>query len=312
MSPEERQAKLILEHVDHEEETYSDGQDIEEEITRIVSSEEKAEAIKNKLEADPSWAVLAHLSPERENLLSWYPFRKDASLLEAGAGFGALTGLFCRRVKKVTAIELTGKRAEATAARHGEFANLTVIAGSLARISLKEKFDYVAAIGVLEYAGRYEESSDPFLGFLKTLRSSLAEGGTLILAIENRFGLKYWAGAREDHTGRLAESIEGYPHQKATQTFSKGEIRDLLENAGFKRMEFYYPLPDYKFALEIFSDSYLPTINHNVRTGIYPYPDLCRPREFFFDEKLVNDSLVKEGKFGFFANSFLIFARAKQ
>ena len=31
------------------------------------------------------------LSPLRENLLEWYEFRRDASLLQVGADFGALT-----------------------------------------------------------------------------------------------------------------------------------------------------------------------------------------------------------------------------
>ena len=42
------------------------------------------------------------LSPLRENLLEWYEFQADGELLQVGADYGALTGLFKRRVKAVT------------------------------------------------------------------------------------------------------------------------------------------------------------------------------------------------------------------
>lgn len=36
---------------------------------------------------------------------------------------------------------------------------------------------------------------------LNMLKPFLKENGKVLLAIENKFGLKYWCGAAEDHTG---------------------------------------------------------------------------------------------------------------
>ncbi|NIM46570.1 MAG: methyltransferase domain-containing protein [Candidatus Aenigmarchaeota archaeon] len=306
MSEKELESKLILDHTD-EEKGYSEGE-IEDEILKIFKSRNSRKKVDRILENSPSWPMFYHLSDERENLLNWYPFKKDASLLEVGSGCGALTGLFCRSLKKVTAIELTEKRATITALRNRDNENLTVIAGNLNKILLDEKFDYATSIGVLEYAGEYTDSKKPFLDFLIKLKSSLKKNGTLIIAIENKFGLKYWSGVSDDHTGRLFDSIEGYPNQKRVKTFERNGLEKLLKNVGFRKIDFYYPLPDYKFPREIFSDEYPPTQQHNIRAGLLPAPDLSQERIYLFDERLVSDNIILSNHFGFFANSFLVFA----
>ena len=49
------------------------------------------------LGANPKLEFLYALSPQRENLLEWYPFRKEGTLLQVGSDFGALTGLYARK-----------------------------------------------------------------------------------------------------------------------------------------------------------------------------------------------------------------------
>ena len=48
------------------------------------------------LAEDDRWPGLYHFSPVRQNILGWYPFKKDASVLEIGAGCGAISGVLCR------------------------------------------------------------------------------------------------------------------------------------------------------------------------------------------------------------------------
>ena len=75
--------------------------------------------------------------------------------MEIGAGCGALTGLLCDKCKKVTAVELSKRRATAAQLRCREKDNLEVIVGNLNDIEFGEKFDYITLIGVLEYQGTY-------------------------------------------------------------------------------------------------------------------------------------------------------------
>lgn len=287
---------------------YSDG-DVENEILEIFKGEKQNEKMAEILMNDPSWPMRYHLSPVRESLLSWYEFKKDASLLEIGAGCGALTGLFCEKLDKVVAVELTKLRSDIISHRYKDRKNLSVVAGNLNDLKIEEKFDYVTLIGVLEYAGKYTKLEDPFVDFLKKAKSFLKKDGLLIIAIENKFGLKYWAGAKEDHTGKLFDSIENYPNEKNIQTFGKRELKNVLREAGFETLKFYYPMPDYKLPVEIFSDEYLPTLKHNIRADIFPAADYSQPREYLFDEKLVMDNIIENKKFDFFANSFLVFAK---
>ena len=53
----------------------------------------------------PSMENLRVFSDRREGLLEWYAFRKGASLLMAGSGCGALTGMLLRKGLKVTVLD---------------------------------------------------------------------------------------------------------------------------------------------------------------------------------------------------------------
>lgn len=281
---------------------YSDGDQVEEDILTVVR---EGRDVTDVLVRDRRWPVLYHLSPERRNLLEWFPFAPGASLLELGAGCGALTGLFCEKLGRVVAVELSERRSAVIRARFGMFPNLTVLAGNLMEAPITGMFDYVTAIGVLEYARAFIPGPDPYGAFLGRAARHLAPSGTLLLALENKFGLKYFAGAREDHTGRPFESLEGYPHPDPVETFSRSEIADLLARHGFSDQTFYYPHPDYKLPVEIFSDNYLPDVHAKLDASL----NLDQDRFRCFDEKLAMANIIRSGAFTFFANSFLIAAQ---
>ena len=281
--------------------TYNDG-DVEDDIIKYVSQDaDLNDVIKNDLR----WPVLYHLSKKRENLLDWYDFDPEASLLEIGAGCGALTGMFCRKVANVTAVEISERRARIVAIRNQKVDNLTVHACRFENLPMEQKFDYVTLIGVLEYAGRYHGSEDPYADFLNSVRARLKEEGTLILAMENKLGLKYWAGAPEDHTGVLFENIEGYVGKTDVRTFGRKELEVLLRSAGFNDLDFYYPMPDYKMPDMLFSEDHLPHLGDLSQSA----PNYDQPRHILFREGLAMDSVIKNGVFGTMANSFLVFCR---
>ena len=71
---------------------YSDG-DIENDLLQLIMEEPDVEKI---LAEDARWPVLYHFSPVRQNILEWNPFKKDASVLEIGAGCGAISGVLWR------------------------------------------------------------------------------------------------------------------------------------------------------------------------------------------------------------------------
>jgi SAM-dependent methyltransferase len=292
--------KMVLTYYSGED-LYSDG-DIENELLQIVTQHTDYQEI---LSRDNRWPILYHLTPNRRNLLEWVDFKAGSRLLEIGAGCGALTGLFCERLGRVTAVELSKRRAEIIATRHRGQRNLEILVGNLLDMKLDDQFDYVTLIGVLEYAAKYVSTQNPYQDFLLHIKRHLKPDGVLIVAIENKFGLKYWAGAREDHTGGLFDSLENYIHDPAFNTFSKEELTNLLGRCSFKAIDFYYPVPDYKIPVQIFSDNYLPETGQIDRF----FPNYDNDRLVLFDERLVFDNLILSNKFDFFANSFLLFCR---
>lgn len=280
------------------EDIYSDG-DIEDELLKAV---QKPEEIPNILMECNDWPFLYHLSPIRENILEWYDFDPEGNVLEIGSGCGAITGLLCRKTKRVVGIDLSKKRSTINATKNQMYDNLEIMVGNFEDIQLEEKFDYVTLIGVLEYAIYYINDEQPFEAMLKRVQSFLKPGGKLFIAIENKNGLKYWAGAAEDHTGGYFDGIQNYSNVDKVRTFSRKTIERLLEKVGFVNNEFYYPLPDYKMASEIYSDDYLPGPGA-IRDITVSYD---RERYQFFDEEKAIDALCEEGLFTEFANSFLI------
>lgn len=279
---------------------YSDG-DIEDKLLEIVKNIKDEDDLEEFLINESEWTYLYHFSKIRHNILDWYPFEKHASVLEIGAGCGAITGLFCEKVDRVVAIDLSKKRSTINAYRNKKYDNLEIIVGNFEDIKISEKFDYISLIGVLEYSLYYIDSPEPFVDMLKKVKSMLKDGGKLFVAIENKYGLKYWAGATEDHTGVFFDGIQGYGNTKRVRTFSKDKLLELLRMAGFEHSDIYYPVPDYKMPLEVYSDKYLP--KKGSIQGITPAYD--RDRYVMFDEPLVYDSLCEDGLFGQFANSFL-------
>ena len=278
---------------------YSDG-DIEKDLLQLIMEEPDVEKI---LAEDDRWPVLYHFSPVRQNILEWYPLKKDASVLEIGAGCGAISGVLCRNAKHVTSVDLSKRRSLINANRNKEYDNLTIMVGNFNDVVLKEKYDYITLIGVLEYAGYYTDDEHPFEAFLKKISGYLKEDVKLLIAIENKFGLKYWAGSREDHTGKFFDGLEGYiDTDSKVRTFSKEALKKIITDAGYGKAEFYYPFPDYKFPVQIFSDEYLPR-EDDLNIGLDTFDNT---RMMLFNENRVYANLLKEKKFEFFANSFFI------
>lgn len=284
------------------EDLYSDG-DIENTIIDIIANnapEDYVKAIANEY----SWATYYHLTRIRKNILNWYKFDKDASVLEIGCGFGAITGMLCDSCRKVTTVELSKRRATGTLLRCREKENLEIIVGDLTDIDFVEKYDYITLIGVLEYQGKYSDSTDPYGDFLTKIKSLLKPNGKLLIAIENQFGLKYWCGALEDHTGIPFDGINDYAlSNKGVRTFSKSALEKMLKEIGFMNNYFYYPMPDYKLPTVIYSENYLPKDGEMLGMKCYYYPGT---HTMVAGERKLWEEIIANKSFEFMSNSFLI------
>ncbi len=237
----------------------------------------------------------------RENILNWYPFKKTGTILEVGAGLGAVTGCLCQKAKKVVSVEYSKRRAEVLCHRHHDKKNLEVIVGNLQKIKFKEKFDYIVLVGVFEYAKRFYQTKNPFHDFLKDMKKLLSLNGVILIAIENRYGIKYFAGATEDHYDIKYKGLYGY-HDTDVQTFGKIELEEIIKEAGFLDYKFYYPNPDYKMTDVVYTDQRPPFKTELGMFSIYNHGE----QEYEYDYRQVLGGIIDNKQYGFFANSFLV------
>lgn len=256
-----------------------------------------------------SWPVLYHFSRVRQNIISWLPVTKEHEVLEIGSGCGALTGMLAQMAGHVTCVELSRRRSQINGYRNRLRENIEILVGNYQDIE-KElgRFDLITLIGVFEYAKGYIGGEDPYVEMLRQAVGHLKPGGQIVLAIENRIGLKYWAGFTEDHVGEYYEGLEGYPDTDGVRTFSKPALCEVIRQAGDLKADFYYPFPDYKLPRVIYSDAYLPKPGELGED----FPNYDRERILAFSEGRVLDSLIQDGLFDQFANSFLVILEKKE
>lgn len=284
------------------EDVYCDGA-VEDELLKIARDYAAVE-YPRIIEERKNWETLYHLSAQRENIVEWLPMDKNMKVLEIGAGCGAITGVLSRKAGSVTCVDLSKKRSMINAYRHTDCDNITIHVGNFQDIepSLPTDYDYICLIGVFEYAKAYIGGDEPFETFLHIIRRHLKTDGRIVIAIENKFGLKYWAGCKEDHLGSFFSGIEGYPDGGGARTFTRNGLETIFESCGIKDYAFYYPYPDYKFMVSLYSDGYQPKMGElsvNMR-------NFDRDRLVLFDERKAFDNILREGLFPLYSNSYLV------
>ncbi|BCR05179.1 hypothetical protein DESUT3_22480 [Desulfuromonas versatilis] len=237
--------------------SYSDGDEVEGRIYDIINNANDLGVFSVELRQHcTDWPSLYHLSRNRSNVLR--PFvglLKGARVLEVGAGCGAITRYLGECGANVLALEGSTRRASIARSRTRDLSNVDVIADRFDLFSCGEQFDVVTLIGVLEYANLFVPGEEPALSMLDKVKSLLKPKGRLILAIENQLGLKYFAGAPEDHLGEPMYGIEGRYNGQQPQTYGRRVLENLLAKAGFPMMEFMVPFPDYKFPQSIVTEA---------------------------------------------------------
>lgn len=291
---------------------YSDGDEVEDYLLELFQNGLSDTERRKILSSTPGWPITYHLAYERLNLLGWYQFDHGSRILEVGAGCGSITeSLVSNQHVSVVSNDLSERRSLINASRNKTASNLEVVIGNLYDYKPKQLFDYIVCVGVYEYAGTFINTMNPYHDFMVKLKSFLKPGGTILIAIENQMGHKYFSGAREDHTGGYYDGLNDYPAKKKVRTFGKREITKRLELAGFTDLFFYYPFPDYKLPTIIYSDHYYPGPNSvHFPRGVLPTPNPDQPRQFVFSEANFISVLERNDLFREFSNSFLIEAKA--
>ena len=166
----------------------------------------------------------ANLSEFKKNIISWYPIKQENTVLQIGENEEITTELL-RKTKKV------------------------VVSNNLNEFEIKAKFDYIVLIGIFEDV-KIEEAIEIF----KTSKKLLERNGKILLAMKNKFGMKYWAGEKFAKGYLPFESIK----KTNENILGYSKIKKILDELELK-YKFYYPLPDYELTNVVYTDNFLPT-----------------------------------------------------
>lgn len=277
--------------------------------------------IRRILEGNTRLDYLYALSDQRELLLEWYDFDPEAELLQVGADYGAMTGLFLSSVAKVTVLDEDAKALKTVQIRFPDAANVEYVQGSLTEYAgqnlgepaqesranpeaVREtarsshgcrRYDYVTLVG---------QDADISPETIQAAKKLLKPHGVLIAAVPNALGMKYFAGTTPEPNSLTRSQVERLFMEPEEQGVPEKEA--ALPAEGFGRdsaLRFFYPMPDYRTPITIYSDDYLPKKGDLTKT-MYAYD---YPRYHTMDMGERFDLVCGEGMFAQYANSYLVF-----
>ena len=237
-------------------------------------------------------------SPLRENLFEWVEFEPDARILQIGSDYGSFTGILADRVKEVVVLDPRDENLEVNRLRHGARENVIYVRGDLrdqvqwkvykpkleadAKEIMCQPFDYIVLGGFL-----MECKKEEAIGLLREAADYLKPGGVMLAAVENETGVRYWMGA-----------------PKQENSYLEPEFRSLFEELKKTwggNFTMYYPVPDYRYPVAVYSDHYLPETGDV--TNISKRYD--GPGFWFGSEEEAMAKACQNGMFTKFNNSFL-------
>jgi len=290
---------------------YNDGDESEQRVARIIREAQDLSVLSTELTHQCiDWASIYHLESARANILRPFECFLFGRILEIGAGCGAISRYLGECGGTVLSLEGSVRRAQITASRTRDLDNVTVLAERFDDFQTVQRFDVVTLIGVLEYATAFSDDPNPALHMLKRAYDLLLPDGKLFIAIENQLGLKYFAGAPEDHVGVPMYGIEGRYSKGQAQTFGRNKLKGLIEQAGFHHSEFLYPAPDYKLPQSITTELGFASSSFDAAALAWQgaKKDLQLPKATTFSLERAWPVVIDNGLGPELANSFLVAA----
>ncbi|MDE0973241.1 MAG: methyltransferase, partial [Arenicellales bacterium] len=288
---------------------YSDGEETEQRLQHIIDTASDISSLSLELRQHcVDWPTTYHLSGLRANLLRPFEITAKHDVLEIGAGCGALSRYLGECGASVLALEGSLRRARIARLRTRDLDNVTVVAEKLSKFEPPQQFDVVTLIGVLEYASLDDDADDPAQVMLRKAASMLKPDGVVILAIENQLGLKYFAGAPEDHIGRPMYGLEGRYEKTQPRTYGRQDLVHLLSTAGLNVTSFMAPFPDYKLPVSIVTEAGF--CSDGFDAGAFAWQSVRKdpqlPALLGFAPERVWPEVIRNGLGIDLANSFLI------
>ncbi len=227
----------------------------------------------NKVSSDTNWkvAIQAFLSKEKQEFIlnnkriNWKYFVNsdiNSTILDVGSGWGTLSFELAKNCGMVYAFEPVYERVQFIQIRKTQDGakNVIPVCGNALELPFPDEyFDIVILNGVLEWIGLYDLTAKANKVQEKALRGLfrvLKPGGSIYIGIENRTAFFYFLGTKDPHSGLcfvtlMPRAIASFYSKLARgkdyreYTYSYNGYKKILNKAGFRRINFYVPIPSY-------------------------------------------------------------------
>ncbi|MBR3133515.1 MAG: hypothetical protein IKG42_05595 [Clostridia bacterium] len=240
----------------------------------------------NKVEETNKENIENIFSDFKVNIISWYPFKTNSKILEIGADSAEITAELCQKAEKIISITSSKKIGQEILNNNEDKKNLEIIVGNLEDIKLNEKFDYITIIGA-------EKLNIKLKKILEYSKKFLNENGIILLAIDNKLGVKYFSTLKEN--GEKITNLLG------KNCYSLNDIENEIKNAGFENKKIYYPLTDYKMTNVIFTDDFFISKSNLSRNIDFNEKNTIK---FYEQNDLFEELLAEKEVCKYFINSF--------
>lgn len=241
---------------------YSDGAETERYLYDVLSKASDLSCRSPELQsAIKDWPSEYHLTSDRSNLLRPFDLSGVSRVLELGSGCGAISRYLGEQGFIVDSVEGSRIRAALGKLRCRDLDNVRVINANYNDLKFPQgHYDLVLFVGVIEYARKFHPDADSDIDaarrILQQAGEQIHDKGAVLVAIENRLGLKYMMGVHEDHYAKRYIGINDYVDSAGIATYSRPQWDGLVREAGFAHKAVSYPFPDYKVPSVVLSESY--------------------------------------------------------
>lgn len=246
-------------------------------------------------------AAFADTCSQRANIIEWLPFEKGQSVVIHSTVPSAVLDMLRRKEVQLQVMS-------------------EAHIGKLAMNPGKGSLDYIILLGM-----------DVNAEMLHGLYRKLKPEGHLVVLLHNKYGMSYLAGkpccgqhyytsldgvVQQKDEGEMTQTsftnasvqnavsynVAGQLRDKRTAFFSLKGLEKLAEKAGITECTRYYADPEGAFAVNIYSDAYLPKAGDcNLKAR-----NLTYDRLEMFDEAEALNGAVQEEMYPVFANDYLL------
>lgn len=255
---------------------YNINEDMDIENIEILKDIEKyGDNVEMIINNNHDWNYLKTFSYDCENLINWYPFFKNANVLEINPKTGSLSSYLCNTCEHVTIIEPSKINCKIIQKRCANMSNVNIICSSINYVNLEEKYDYIIL----------ENLSNNTLEDLLTFSTNiLKETGKILYFFENSIGIQ-----------NIITS-----ESKSKDLYSKYEVESIIKKKHLYS-NFYFVFPNHYIPELIFTDEYLEINDDISYTPMYYYNHVISQ-----DEKKIFKQIIHDKSISNLANSYFV------